>query len=108
MPTCPECGNPFQWATNTDTDVSARKDTTKNYLLNWYYWFKALAGICPIAGIVFLVLNKQYKNNLNRQKATVYDRFFKNVVVSCVVWAVLLIVISLAAGIAYKKAKNGV
>ena len=103
---CPSCHKTFNWTGTASTTTEDRRDTSKNYLLNGYYWFKMLSMFFPVLGIVLLILNKNYKNNLNRQKSNVYDRFFKNVVTYTVVWVLIIVVLAVAAGISYNKAKN--
>lgn len=104
---CPQCNKTFNWTGSASSSAEDRRDTSKNYLLNGYYWFKMLSMFFPILGIVLLILNKDYKNNLNRQKSTVYERFFKNIVTYTAVWLIIIITLTVAAGIAYKKAKTG-
>ncbi len=105
--TCPQCGKTFNWGGPATSTAEDRKDRSKNYLLQGYYWFKMLSMLFPVLGIVLLFLNKDYKNNLNRQKATVWDRFFKNVVTYTVVWVLIIVILAVAAGVSYNKAKNG-
>lgn len=106
MPKCPKCGKSLNWGV-PERKAESRKDTSKNYLLNGYYWFRLLAMLFPAIGIVLLFLNKDYKNNLNRKKSEVYDRFFKKVVIYTSVWVILIIVLIVAAMMATKKAQNG-
>ena len=104
---CPQCNKTFNWTGSASSSVEDRRDTSKNYLLNGYYWFKMLSMFFPILGIVLLILNTDYKNNLNRQKSTVYERFFKNVVTYTAGWLIIIIALAITAGVVYKKAKTG-
>lgn len=105
MPECPQCGKTFNWGGPATTE--ARKDKSKNYLMNGYYWFKMLSMFFPVLGIILLCLNKDYKNNLNRNKATTWDRFFKNVVTYTAIWLTIIIILVVAAAVSYNKAKQG-
>ena len=106
--TCPKCGKTFNWGGPATTQAEDRRDKSKNYLMNGYYWFRMLSMLLPVLGIVLLFLNKDYKNNLNRQKANTWSKFFKNVVTYTVIWVLVIVVLAIAAGVSYNKAKNGV
>lgn len=106
MNECPECGKKFNWNA-TVSKKQVKKDTSKNYLMNFYYWFQLLAYICPVAGIVIWSINKDYKNSIIRRKAELYDRYTKKVFISLAVWIILLIVLAIAAGVSMKKAQQG-
>lgn len=106
--TCPQCGKTFNWGGPATTQVEDRRDKSKNYLMNGYYWFRMLSMLLPVLGIVLLILNKDYKNNLNRQKANTWSKFLKNVVTYTVIWVLVIVVLAVAAGVSYNKAKNGV
>lgn len=106
MPECPECHKVLNWGTPTRKSED-RRDKSKNYLMNGYYWFRLLSMLFPVIGIVLLFLNKDYKNNLNRRKSEIYDRFFKNVIIYTAVWIILIVVLIVAAMMATKNAQNG-
>ena len=107
LPKCPQCGKVFNWGAPASNNAEERKDKTKNYLLNGYYWWKMLAMFCPIAGWILLFLNRDYKNNLNRQKSQTFDRFIKNVITYTALWGVLIVILIVGASMAMKKAQEG-
>jgi len=107
MPSCPECGKKFNWKGATTSTKKAKKDTSKNYLMNFYYWFQMLTFICPVAGVVIWHLNKDYKNNIIRRKAELYDRYTKKVITSVVIWVLLIIILAVIAGISMNQARQG-
>lgn len=110
MDKCPNCGMEFSWETETEEVTVAsetHKDTTNDVLLKGFYWFKLLNCFCPLIGIVLLFINKQYKDNLNRRKADIYDRLFKDTVLKIIIWVVLIAVLGIYAAMSMKKAKEG-
>ena len=109
MSKCPNCKKAFSWGQSDKNNTKEnRKDTSKDYLLKGYYWIRMLSMLFPAFGIVLLFLNKDYKNNLNRQKSEIYDRFFKNVVSYTSVWVIFIIILIVASIVATKKAQQGV
>lgn len=107
MPACPECGKKFNWGNTPAKQTKKKKDTSKDYLMNFYYWFQMLTFICPIAGIIIWKINSDYRNNLNRRKAELYDRYTKRVFISLALWVLLLIALAVIAGMSYKQASQG-
>lgn len=111
MDKCPNCGMEFSWETEAEevgeVASNAHKDTTNDVLLKGFYWFKLLNWFCPLIGVVLLFLNKQYKDNLNRRKADIYDRLFKDTVLKVIIWVILIAVLGTYAAISMKKAKEG-
>lgn len=111
MDKCPNCGMEFSWEAETEevNEVASEthKDTTNDVLLKGFYWFKLLNCFCPLIGVVLLLINKQYKDNLNRRKADIYDRLFKDTVLKIIIWVILIAVLGIYAAISMKKAKEG-
>jgi uncharacterized membrane protein YvbJ len=102
-PTCPKCGAKFNWGQATKKSAKKRDKTSDN-MLKFFYLYKTLALVCPIFGLIILILNKEYKTNIKRQKQEYYARYKRAVIKYAIGWGVAIVIIIVYCAILFGQA----